>query len=149
MVLFYNFNGRFTIVYFYSRFRWKLSLWDKFTFCSITPNVVELSNRFSSAVSVGNGGEMIFLTHRDQLISDACKNLIKSAITCWNYMFMTRHIQKLKTVEEKEELIKAIKSGTAIAWRHIYFNGLYDFSEEKLADSFNLLASQNYDLNLE
>jgi TnpA family transposase len=112
-------------------------------------NVVELSNRFSSAVSVGNGGEMVFLTHRDQLISDACKNLIKSAITCWNYLFMTRHIQKLKTMEEKEKLIKAIKSGTAIAWRHIYFNGLYDFSEEKLIDSFNLLTSQNYNLNLD
>jgi TnpA family transposase len=112
-------------------------------------NVVELSNRFSSAISVENGGEMVFLTHREQLISDACKNLIKSTITCWNYLFMTRHIQKAKTVKEKEEIIKAMKSGTAIAWRHIYFNGLYDFSEEKLTDSFNLLASQNYDLNLE
>lgn len=71
-------------------------------------NVVELSNRFSSAVSVSNGGEMFFLTHREQLISDACKNLIKSAITCWNYLFMTRHIQKIKDVKEKEELIKAI-----------------------------------------
>lgn len=112
-------------------------------------NVVELSNRFSNAVSIANGGEMIFLTHREQLISDACKNLIKSAIICWNYLFMTRYIQKIKDVNEKQVLIKAIKSGTAIAWRHIYFNGLYDFSDEKLADSFNLLTSQNYDLDLD
>ncbi len=26
------------------------------------------------------------LNHHDQLIADACKNLIKSAITCWNYL---------------------------------------------------------------
>ena len=109
-------------------------------------NIVELSNRFSSAITVANAGEMIFLNHRDQLIADACKNLIKSAITCWNYLYMTRYIQKLKTEKEKEEFIVALKQGTVIAWRHIYFNGLYDFSEEKLTDSFDLLFSQNYDL---
>lgn len=112
-------------------------------------NVIELANRFSSAVSVANGGEMIFSTHREQLISDACKNLIKSIITCWNYLFLTRHIQQIKDVKEKLELIEHIKAGTAIAWRHIYFNGLFDFSDEFLVDSFNLLISQNYDLNLE
>lgn len=111
-------------------------------------NIVELSNRLSSAITVANGGEMIFLTHREQLIADACKNLIKSAITCWNYLFMTRHIQKLKTEKEKKEFIAALKEGTVIAWKHIYFNGLYDFSDEKLADSFNLLHSQNYDLGV-
>ena len=109
-------------------------------------NIVELSNRFSSAITVANAGEMIFLNHRDQLIADACKNLIKSAITCWNYLYMTRYIQKLKTEKKKQEFIAALKQGTVIAWRHIYFNGLYDFSEEKLIDSFDLLFSQNYDL---
>lgn len=64
-------------------------------------------------------------------------------------MFMTRHIQQIKDVKEKMELIQHFKAGTAIAWRHIYFNGLFDFSDEFLLDSFNLLNSQNYDLNLE
>ncbi|MEN0048101.1 MAG: Tn3 family transposase [Bacteroidota bacterium] len=109
-------------------------------------NIVELSNRFSSAITVANAGEMIFLNHRDQLIADACKNLIKSAVTCWNYLYMTRHIQKLKTEKQKKEFIHALKQGTLIAWRHIYFNGVYDFSKEKLTDSFDLLFSQNYDL---
>jgi len=36
-----------------------------------------------------------------------------------------------------------------MTWQHIYFHGLYDFSDEKLADSFDLLASQNYSLDLE
>ena len=111
-------------------------------------NVAELSNRFSNAISVANGNEMIFITHNEQLIADACKNLIKSAIICWNYLFMTRYIQNIKSQKEKLAVIEDIKAGTAIAWRHIYFNGFYDFSHEKLTDSFNLLDSQNYSLNL-
>ena len=91
---------------------------------------------------------MIFITHNEQLIADACKNLIKSAIICWNYLFMTRYIQKIKSHKEKLAVIEDIKAGTAIAWKHIYFNGIYDFSHEKLTDSFNLLDSQNYSLNL-
>lgn len=109
-------------------------------------NIIELSNRLSSAITVANAGEMIFLNHRDQLIADACKNLIKSAITCWNYLYLTRYIQKLKTETEKQKFITALKQRTVITWRHIYFNGLYDFSDEKLEDSFQLLRSPNYDL---
>jgi len=112
-------------------------------------NIAELSNRFSNALCVANGNEMIFITHNEQLIADACKNLIKSAIICWNYLFMTRYIQNIKSHKEKLAVIEDIKAGTAIAWRHIYFNGIYDFSHEKLADSFNLLDSQNYSLNLD
>ena len=40
----------------------------------------------------------------------------------------------------KTELLKAIKEGSIITWRHVNFYGEYDFSEEKLKDSigFNL-----------
>ncbi|BDS15678.1 transposase [Aureispira anguillae] len=103
-------------------------------------NIIELSNRLSSAITVANAGEMIFLNHRDQLIADACKNLIKSAITCWNYLYLPRYIQKLKTESEKQKFITALKQRTVITWRHIYFNGLYDFSDEKLEDSFSVIT---------
>ena len=36
-----------------------------------------------------------------------------------------------------------------MAWQHIHFHGLYDFSDEKLTDSFDLLASHNLNLNLD
>ena len=109
-------------------------------------NIIELSNRLSDAVSVGNGGEMIFLTHREQLIADACKNLIKSALVCWNYLYATKYIQSLRSDKEKTAFIEKMKSGTMMVWRHIYFNGIYDFSNEKLADSFNLVNFQNFNL---
>ena len=109
-------------------------------------NMIELSNRLSDAVSIGNGGELVFLTHREQLIADACKNLIKSAIVCWNYLFTTRYIQSLSTTEEKNDFIEKMKSGTMMVWRHIYFNGIFDFSDEKLTDSFNLINSPDFNL---
>jgi hypothetical protein len=39
---------------------------------------------------------------------------------------------------EKDELLKAIKEGSIIIWRHINFHGEYDFSEEKMQDSVGL-----------
>lgn len=112
-------------------------------------NAIESSNRFSNAVFFANGGEMIFLTRDKQQIANACKNLIKNAIICWNYLYLTRRVQMAKTPQKKQELIKAAKLKTANAWRHIFFTGTYDFSPENSADSFNLLSSQNYELDLD
>jgi TnpA family transposase len=111
-------------------------------------NAIEASNRFSNAIAFANGGEMIFLTRTEQQIANACKNLIKNVIICWNYMYLTRQVQQTKTEERKQELIQNIKLKTANAWRHIFFTGTYDFSVENSADSFNLLNSQNFELNL-
>jgi hypothetical protein len=41
---------------------------------------------------------------------------------------------------KQAELLKALKEGSIITWRHVNFYGEYDFSEEKITDSigFNL-----------
>ena len=112
-------------------------------------NTVESSNRFSNAVFFANGGEMIFLTRTEQQIADACKNLIKNAIICWNYLYLTRRIQQITDPKKREAFVKAAKEKTVNAWRHLSFTGNYDFSEETLLDSYNLLYSQNYELNID
>ena len=112
-------------------------------------NAIESGNRFSSAIFFANGGEMIFLTRTEQQIANACKNLIKNAIICWNYLYLTRRVQQAKTPQQKQEFIKAAKLKTVNAWRHVFFTGTYDFSAENLEDSFNLLFSQNYELDLD
>ena len=89
---------------------------------------------------------MIYLTRTEQQVADTCKNLIKNAIVCWNYLYLTRQVQQSKTPAEAEAFIKAAKQKTVNAWGHISFTGKYDFSDENMADSFNLLFSQNYDL---
>lgn len=110
-------------------------------------NAIESSNRFSSAIFFANGGEMIYLTRTEQQIADACKNLIKNAIVCWNYLYLTRKIQQERNPTKREELIKMTKHKTMNAWRHAHLTGTYDFSDENLSDSFNLLYSKNYALN--
>lgn len=112
-------------------------------------NTIESDNRFSKAVFFANGGEMIFLTRPEQMIAEACKRLIKNAIVCWNYLYLTRVLQQAADDEERADLLEIVKSGSVTAWRHVYFNGFYDFSDDSLRDSFDLLRSQNYGLDLE
>ena len=81
--------------------------------------------------------------------TQSCTRLIKNTIICWNYLYLTQQIQQAKTPERKKEIVETIKAGSVMAWQHIYFHGLYDFSDEKLADSFDLLASQKLKLNIE
>ncbi len=112
-------------------------------------NAIESSNKFSNAIFFAHGGEMIFLTRIEQHIAEACKRLIKNAIICWNYLYLTRKVQQAHNQEKAAQLLHVINNSTVNAWKHIYFNGTYDFSEDILSDSFNLLQSQNYDVDEE
>ncbi|MEN0048102.1 MAG: Tn3 family transposase [Bacteroidota bacterium] len=112
-------------------------------------NKIENANKFSDAIRFANNGESIFPTRQEQLVAESCTRLIKNAIICWNYLYLSHQIKQAKSQERKREIVEAIKAGSVMAWQHIYFHGLYDFSDEKLADSFDLLASQNHTLNLE
>jgi hypothetical protein len=55
-------------------------------------------------------------------------------------------LQQIKNDEERAEWLEQIRTGSMTAWRHVYFNGFYDFSDDNLRDSFELLASSSYDL---
>lgn len=91
---------------------------------------------------------MIYATRDEQQIAEACKRLIKNAIICWNYLYLTQKVRKQKDPVDKLQLLQAVKASSVIAWRHIYFHGFYDFSEEKLMDSLHLASSQNQYLGL-
>jgi len=64
--------------------------------------------------------------------------LIKNAIICWNYLYLSQQLLEVETEEQKAELITAIKNGSVVSWRHINLHGEYDFSDEKLQDSVGL-----------
>ena len=102
-------------------------------------NKIEHAHRFAKAIAFGSGQEITQAEKEDQDISSECRRLIENSVICWNYLYLTH---KLTTADkaEQEELLKALKEGSIITWRHINFYGEYDFSEEKLKDSigFNL-----------
>ena len=101
-------------------------------------NKVELTNRFTRAVAVGNPRNFVAGEKEEQEIAEACNRLIKNAIICWNYMYLEQKLNKADQ-REKEILIASLRTHSPISWAHINLLGEYDFSEEKMQDSCGLL----------
>jgi len=74
----------------------------------------------------------------EQIIVESCRRLMKAGIICWNCLFLHNTINTSKSTEEVQNIIKTIKSGSIMMWRHVNFRGLYDFSEEMTRDQFSL-----------
>ncbi len=102
-------------------------------------NKVELANRFTRAVAVGNPREFTQAEKEEQEIAEACNRLIKNCIICWNYLYLARQLEKAPDAETKENLRRAIIAHAAMAWAHINMLGEYDFSDEKLRDTLGIL----------
>lgn len=101
-------------------------------------NKVELANRFTRAVAVGNPREFTQGDKEDQEIAEACNRLIKNAIICWNYLFLSQKLGHMDDHQQKERLLSAIASHSVISWAHTNMLGEYDFSDEKLKDSVGI-----------
>ncbi len=98
-------------------------------------NKVELANRFTRAVAVGNPREFTQGDKEEQEIAEGCNRLIKNAIICWNYLYLSQKLGRMKEPEQKEKLLAAIASHSVICWEHTNLLGEYDFSDKKLKDS--------------
>ena len=102
-------------------------------------NKVELANRFTRAVAVGNPREFTQAEKEEQEIAEACNRLIKNSIICWNYLYLARQLEKAPDAESREILRRAIAAHAPMAWAHINMLGEYDFSDEKLRDTLGIL----------
>ena len=101
-------------------------------------NKAESSNRFSRAVSFGNSQEFLQGEKSEQEIAESCRRLIKNAIICWNYLYLSQRILDEQDRERRQALVAAIRAGSVVAWQHINLHGEYDFAAEKLQDSVGL-----------
>jgi len=100
-------------------------------------NKVELANRFTRAVAVGDPRGFVHGEKEEQEISEACNRLIKNSIICWNYLYLSSSLIRLeKQPEQQKNLLSAIANHSVMSWAHINLLGEYDFSDEKLQDSF-------------
>lgn len=102
-------------------------------------NKVELANRFTRAVAVGNPREFTQVEKEEQEIAEACNRLIKNSIICWNYLYLAHQLEKAPNEEERKNLRKIIMCHSPMTWAHINMLGEYDFSDEKLKDSVGIL----------
>ncbi len=105
-------------------------------------NKGENANKFSRAVSFGNNQEFLSGEKIEQEIAESCRRLIKNAIIYWNYLYFTQKIAQAETEEQKEELLKGIRNGSPVTWKHVNLHGEYDFSDEKMIDSVGLNPSE-------
>ena len=105
-------------------------------------NKAESSNKLSKAISYGHNREFVQSEKEAQEIAEACRRLIKNAIVCWNYLYLSRELEKQPDEARRAELIEAVRNGSALTWRHFNLHGEFDFSDEKMADSVGLDPSK-------
>jgi TnpA family transposase len=101
-------------------------------------NKIELANRFTRAVAVGSPRDFIFALQEDQQVAESCNRLIKNAIICWNYLYLEMRLRAAEPATHAEMMI-AIKTHSPQSWAYVNMLGEYDFSEEKLVDTFGIL----------
>jgi TnpA family transposase len=108
-------------------------------------NKVESSNKFSKAVSFGHSSEFMQSEKEDQEIAEACRRLIKNAVVCWNYLYLSQELATEKNEKRRGELIEAIRNGSITTWKHFNLHGEFDFSDERMVDSMGLAVPKNPD----
>lgn len=111
-------------------------------------NKGENTNKFSRAVSFGNNQEFLHGEKVEQEIAENCRRLIKNAIICWNYLYLTQKIAEAESEERRQELLTAVRNGSVETWQHVNLHGEYDFSDEKLQDSIGLSVPEILAVNV-
>lgn len=111
-------------------------------------NKSESSNKFSRAVAFGSNQEFMHGEKVEQEIAESCRRLIKNAIVCWNYLYLSQRISEAENLERRQQIIAAVSNGSVVSWQHLNPHGEYDFSEEKLEDSVGLHVPKILDLNV-
>jgi TnpA family transposase len=101
-------------------------------------NKGESANKFSKAISFGNNHDFLYGEKVEQEMAEGCRRLIKNAIICWNYVYLSQKIAQEESCERRQELLTAVQNGSVVSWRHVNLHGEYDFSDEKMQDSIGL-----------
>ena len=91
----------------------------------------------------GHNHEFIQSEKEDQEIAEGCRRLIKNAIICWNYLYLSRELATEKNEERKDLLLEAVRNGSVATWRHFNLHGEFDFSDERMVDSIGLAPPKN------
>ena len=86
----------------------------------------------------GHNQEFIQSEKEEQEIAEGCRRLIKNAIICWNYLYLTQQLNDAPTKARRDDLLESIRQGSVVSWQHLNLHGEYDFSDEKLRDTVGL-----------
>ena len=101
-------------------------------------NRVEESQKFSRAISFGNNQELIGEDFEALEVGELSRRLIKNAIICWNYLFLTKKIVAEKDKVKRAIMLQDVSKSSILHWQHLNFLGEYDFNKKKIKDSVGL-----------
>ena len=76
------------------------------------------SHYFTNAISLGNSREIIQPEKQEQEIAEGCKRLIKNAIICWNYLYLSQKLEEMNDPKKRDALLQAVVNGSVISWQH-------------------------------
>ncbi len=110
-------------------------------------NKGESGNKLDRALAIGRS-EYVQVEKEDQEAIESCKRVIKNAIVCWNYMYLSQKVMNAKSIAEKEALLNKIKLSSPVTWEHILLHGIFDFSKSKLRDSRAFIFELMHDLRI-
>jgi hypothetical protein len=69
---------------------------------------MEHSNKFGSAVTLGNNQALGWQTARERQIATGCKIVIMNAISYYNLLYLSERLRQCSTEDEREELLGTI-----------------------------------------
>lgn len=110
-------------------------------------NKGESGNKLDRALAIGHSG-LDYATREEQEDVENCKRVIKNAIVCWNYMYLTQKMIDAKSDTERRALLEKIKTSSTVSWEHIVIHGEFDFSDLRLQDSHHFTYDKMHDPSL-
>jgi TnpA family transposase len=105
-------------------------------------NKGENANRFADAICFGRNQEFLHAEKMEHEMAAGCNRLIRNAIICWNYLYLSQRLSEELDAERRQALLTAFQNGSIVLWHHLNLHGEYDFSEERLRDSVGLDLSK-------
>ncbi len=103
---------------------------------------IENMHQLAGELNLGKNGLIRFATKEDLLVMTRSKQLLINAMTCWNMLHITQKLREASP-ERRAEMLSCLPDTSPLSWKHINFQGEYDFSEKTLR---NLVSLELYEL---
>ena len=94
-------------------------------------------HQLAAELNLGKNGLIRYASREDLLVMIRSKQVLINAMTCWNMLRITQLLLE-SSPEEQAVLLAAIPHTAPLSWKHINFQGEYDFSEETLRNLIHL-----------
>lgn len=78
-----------------------------------------------------------------------CLGLQTSRKECHRMLELSQKIAGEPNPVRRDEMLRSVAAGSVVSWRHINLLGEYDFSQEKLRDSFGIKSPEKHKISRE